>query len=316
MSQPKVSICCITYNHEAFIAQTVDSFLMQQTDFEVEIIIGEDCSKDGTRQILLDYQARYPDKIRLLLHDANIGMIPNFYQTLSAATGEYIAICEGDDYWTDPGKLQAQVALMDRHPEYSFCFHRVARRKNDEFVDYLPAGLEDKEQNIHDLIRDWDIVICTMLLRRHMLPGKELMMSSQAGDQSLCYGLAAQGNYYFMGTECMADYRYHPGGITNNPDISWSFERMKTFQALSRYEGKAFKTEIDHKIIELLQPRLSQLRSLPTFPLKLRGYLGFFKELMVHFKGLPLKTRFRLMHTLASGKRTRISQHQRAYSHT
>lgn len=105
----KVSVLMITYNHEKFIAQAIDSILMQQVNFDYEIVIGEDCSTDGTRAIVIQYQKEYPDKIRLLLPEENLGMHKNFVQTFRACQGEYIALLEGDDYWTSPRKLQKQV---------------------------------------------------------------------------------------------------------------------------------------------------------------------------------------------------------------
>ena len=92
-----VSVCMITYNHEAYIAQAIEGVLMQQTDFPIELVIGEDCSTDRTRAICLEYQQRHPGIIRLALRERNIGMMPNFVQTLQACEGKYIALCEGDD---------------------------------------------------------------------------------------------------------------------------------------------------------------------------------------------------------------------------
>ena len=109
MNKPLVSIASITYNHEKFIAQAIDSFLMQETDFDFEIIIGEDCSTDDTLKIIKEYKAKYPDIIKLITSESNVGMMTNFIRTLEACSGKYIALCEGDDYWTDTLKLQKQV---------------------------------------------------------------------------------------------------------------------------------------------------------------------------------------------------------------
>lgn len=123
--KPLVSIVCATYNHESYVAQAIESFLMQKTSFPVEIIIGEDCSTDKTRKICLAYQKKYLDKIKLLLPDKNIGAMRIHCLALLACTGKYIANCDGDDYWTDPSKLQKQVNYMEGHPECSLCFHAV-----------------------------------------------------------------------------------------------------------------------------------------------------------------------------------------------
>lgn len=120
----KVSVCMIAYNHQAFIAQALDSILAQETDFATEIVIGDDNSKDDTGKICEAYAAKYPGRIRYISRDPNIGMMPNFINTLQACSGEYIAVCEGDDYWTDPQKLKLQAEFLDQHPEYSLCCHR------------------------------------------------------------------------------------------------------------------------------------------------------------------------------------------------
>ena len=124
MNNTIVSVCMITYNHENFIREAIDGVLMQKTDFPIELIIGEDCSTDGTRKIVMEYARKYPDIIRPLLPDSNLGMMKNFIETMQAATGKYIALCEGDDYWTDPYKLQKQVDFLEANEEYSLCCHR------------------------------------------------------------------------------------------------------------------------------------------------------------------------------------------------
>ncbi|CUV66431.1 putative Glycosyl transferase [Sulfurovum sp. enrichment culture clone C5] len=129
---PKVSIFMITYNHEKYIAKALDSILMQEVDFDYEIVVGEDYSKDNTREILLSYKSKYPDKFKLLLHDKNIGMMPNVSATLRACTGKYIALLEGDDYWTDLHKLQIQIDAMEEHPNCHMSFHPVSLLKNDK----------------------------------------------------------------------------------------------------------------------------------------------------------------------------------------
>src|SRR3712207_1086613 len=101
----KVSVLMLAYNHEKFIAQALDSALMQQVNFDYEIVIGEDCSTDNTRDILIRYQKEYPHRIRLLLPEKNLGMHDNLIQTFKACRGDYIAFLEGDDYWTSPNKL-------------------------------------------------------------------------------------------------------------------------------------------------------------------------------------------------------------------
>jgi len=143
---PLVSICMITYNQEPYISQAIDGVLMQKTNFPIELVIGEDCSKDNTRKICLEYKEKYPDQIKLLLPEKNLGMMPNAITTLQTCTGKYIAMCEGDDYWTDPYKLQKQVDFLEENEDFSICFHAVKikkERENKIVDDFITPEVSD-----------------------------------------------------------------------------------------------------------------------------------------------------------------------------
>jgi len=117
---PLVSVKMITYNHEPYIARAIEGVIGQKTEFPFELVISEDCSNDGTREIVLEYQRKYPDIIRVLISDQNIGATKNTYRTDRACRGKYIAYCEGDDYWHHPLKLQKQVDFLEANPDYGF----------------------------------------------------------------------------------------------------------------------------------------------------------------------------------------------------
>jgi glycosyltransferase involved in cell wall biosynthesis len=121
--QPLVSVGMLAYRHGKFIAQAIESVISQQCDFPFELIIGEDCSPDNTREIVCDYQRRYPHIIRILTAATNVGMQANSVRCLEAARGEYMAYCEGDDYWCDPTKLSRQKEVFRRYPECVLVFH-------------------------------------------------------------------------------------------------------------------------------------------------------------------------------------------------
>lgn len=118
LKTPKVSIFCMVYNHEPFIRECLEGFLMQKCNFNYEIVLGEDCSTDNSREIILEYANKFPGKFKLLLHDKNIGALQNQRIVFENCTGKYIAMCEGDDYWTDPLKLQKQVDFLEKNEEY------------------------------------------------------------------------------------------------------------------------------------------------------------------------------------------------------
>ena len=122
MENITVSIFLLTYNQEQFIEQTIQSILAQKTNFRYQLVIGEDCSTDNTRKICEQYAEEYTEKIKLLPSEKNHGLIQNFIRTYRECDGKYVAICDGDDYWTDPLKLQKQVDFLDDNPEYSIVF--------------------------------------------------------------------------------------------------------------------------------------------------------------------------------------------------
>lgn len=127
--EPLVSVIMITYNHEPYIRDAIEGVVSQRTDFLYELIIGEDFSTDKTRDIVLEYQKKYPEIIRVLGSDSNVGMLNNGRRTSDACRGAYIAYCEGDDYWTDENKLQEQIQAMRRHPECEVSFHPAMKVK-------------------------------------------------------------------------------------------------------------------------------------------------------------------------------------------
>lgn len=132
----KLSVGIITYNQQDTIAQTLDSILCQKGDFELEVVVGEDCSTDNTWAICKEYVGRYPEQVVLLENTSNLGIMANFARVMKACTGDYIGICAGDDYWCDEQKLQKQLDFFKAHPECGVCttggYRYLVRR--DEMV--------------------------------------------------------------------------------------------------------------------------------------------------------------------------------------
>lgn len=124
-SPPKVSVLMITYNHERFIGQAIESVLAQKADFPIELVIGEDCSTDGTRQICEAFAASHPHRIRLLPSVRNLGLLANYMRTWEACQGDFIATIDGDDFWLVSDKLATQVNLLEADARFSMCFHNA-----------------------------------------------------------------------------------------------------------------------------------------------------------------------------------------------
>ena len=214
----KVSVFMITYNHEKYIAEALDSILMQKTDFDFDIVIGEDCSTDATRRIVLEYSRKYPDKIKLLLHNVNVGFISNMMYVLEACTGKYVAMCEGDDYWTDPFKLQKQVDFLEANKEYMLATHgyRIVKDgsvirtiDHNEFIDNdnTDGFAFDKEFALYH----WVTQPVTALFRRSAFK-VDIRQYCYFRDVHLFYHILKNGKGYFQNF-VGADYRLHSTGI-------------------------------------------------------------------------------------------------------
>lgn len=219
---PLVSICCITYNHEAFISGAIDGFLKQETNFDYEIIIGEDCSTDNTRKIIDKYANKYPGLIQVITSDSNVGPVLNEYRTLLAAKGKYIAFCEGDDYWTDSLKLQKQVDFLEANTGYSVCFHRCRHYNvktgqwSDDHCGTLFSGdaLEGIDITMDMFFRQWITQPLTMVFHRNALDINIVIKYKHYRDMHLIYHLLRAGKgflFAFIG----GVYNLHVGGINS-----------------------------------------------------------------------------------------------------
>lgn len=124
-NKPLVSILCITYNHKNYIRQCLDGFVMQKTNFDFIAYVGDDCSTDGTTEIVKEYEYKYPNIIKGIYHSKNTNIIGNYFDVVNACKSKYVAVCEGDDYWIDEYKLQKQVDFLESNPDYAICFHPV-----------------------------------------------------------------------------------------------------------------------------------------------------------------------------------------------
>ncbi|MFC1704060.1 glycosyltransferase [Candidatus Omnitrophota bacterium] len=229
---PKVSISARVYNQGKFIAQAIESVLMQQVNFDYEFIAGEDCSQDNSRAILIDYQKRYPDKIRLLLPERNIGRHNNFIQTLHASRGQYIALLDGDDYWTSPQKLQKQVDFLDNNPQCALCFHNVnlVYESNRESHPYHQEKLNS-------------ILTLKDLLHRNFMPTSSVMVRNNLVREfpqwfysvTFCdwpfFLLSAQHGDIGYLDEIMGVYRIHSGGVWARSYERVGEGRIKHYQA-------------------------------------------------------------------------------------
>lgn len=223
LNNPMVSICCLTYNHSAFISECLDGFLGQKTSFPFEILIHDDASTDGTQEIIKDYSEQYKDVIFPLFekenqfskYSGNMDVIFNY----SRAKGKYIAYCEGDDYWTDPLKLQKQVDFLESHPEYSVCFHRCSKllTQTNEFVEdncacFFGNGEDGVDLTMDMFFNSWITQPLSMVFRRSSFDETWCRRYKYYRDQHEIYHLLQSGKGYLFGFNGGV-YRVHPKGI-------------------------------------------------------------------------------------------------------
>jgi glycosyltransferase involved in cell wall biosynthesis len=258
---PLVSVCVQTYQHVNYIKDCLEGILMQQTDLSFEILLGEDQSTDGTREICIEYAERFPDKIRLFLHrrENNIKINGNFtgrfnliYNLLSAK-GKYIAICEGDDYWTDPLKLQRQVDFMEANESCTICFHPVRVKFSDSQPDQFQQ-LKGVTRNMiissKDYIKYFSMRTVSMLFQKsilRILPDE--FDSAPLGDLFLQLFCASKGNVGYIGGNAMSVYRRGvPGAWSETRNhFQWHEKRLNDFlNVFDRFINKnIFKKEIE-----------------------------------------------------------------------
>lgn len=248
-SMTKLSIIIPTYNHGKFIAQTIEGCLMQQTNFEFELLIGDDASTDNNALIISEYQAKFPNKIKAFLHKENLGPAHprelggknNVAFLFKQAKSPYIALCEGDDYWTDPLKLQKQVDFLDANPDFALVHHQLEVIYEDNSPSHFFNDEDQQEtSNLTDLLKDEKWILGTAsTVFRNTIQGNfpDWWMKSASGDLGIFFLATAHGKIKYM-NECMGAYRKHRGGMTNihtPQNLIFLRNRMEMFETLNTY---------------------------------------------------------------------------------
>jgi glycosyltransferase involved in cell wall biosynthesis len=249
----KLSVMMITYNHERFIAQAIESALTQRVNFDYEIVIGEDCSTDNTRTTIMDFSRRHPGRIVPFLRRRNIGVTRNFAQTIEACRGQYLAFLEGDDYWTDPDKLQKQIDFLDAHTDRAIVCHRVQRidETNSAKLDVFPERAAG-QYTIEDLLKLNFVMTCSMVMRREFIGRVPTwFFDMKLADWPLCAMVARHGTIELM-DDTMAVYRVHPTGVwSSRPYVCQLRESSRMLKALDKYLEFKFTNTIGQTVRRL-----------------------------------------------------------------
>ena len=262
-NSPLLSVCMITYNHESFITQAIDGVLMQKTNFSFELIIGEDCSSDRTSQICKVYKEKYPDIIKLRLEEKNIGLMHNFIATLRSSVGKYIALCEGDDYWTDPYKLQKQVDFLEANQNYVLCTHKVAEiDEKNEITRFLEPEVIKDVYSYNDVNINITIWTCSVVYRNCVKEIPDWFHSLPAGDFPFWLLLTKYGKIKYM-NDTMSVYRNNTLGIHSSlprtKKIINGLILVKKMKNKFPRDYKAYFDDLRKKYLTLLSNEISTL---------------------------------------------------------
>lgn len=264
----KVSVCMITYGHESFIRQAIESILMQETDFEFELIIANDCSPDATIDVVNSIIQNHPKgkMIRSYNHSQNIGMLSNFIFALNQAQGKYIAICEGDDYWTDSLKLQKQVDILEENEDVGLVHTKYKILNERQGIESIHVKKDEfKDENLNYLYNA-DMRTLTVLFRAKYLNDindlftQDFMKDALIGDRPVFLLIASKSKIKFL-DDCTGVYR-----ISNNESAS-HFKNLVKF-----YSFYKSVNQLNLNLVSYLEINEKQ------YSLKLKDRVHFFNS--------------------------------------
>ena len=233
MERPMLSIYIPAYNHEKYIARALDSVLMQKTQYSYEVLVGEDASPDGTRAVLQEYEARYPDKFTMFYRETNMhkSEVSNALDLKRRCRGKYIIALEGDDFWTDENKLEKQISFLEAHPDYLAVAHNcvVVGEDSEPNGESYPECKDEEYTLQHFVSEQMPGQLATVMYRNYMCD--EYMDASLfsrhlvPGDRLLYFALAAHGKVFCM-QETMSAYRHiTTHGTSFSATVKYSFKK-------------------------------------------------------------------------------------------
>ena len=282
-----VSIKCLAYNHGKFIRETLEGFVMQKTNFRFEAIVHDDASTDNTAEIIREYAEKYPEIIKPIYETENQyskkdGSLQRIMD--EACNGKYIAFCEGDDYWTDPYKLQKQVDFLETHPDYVMCSHFYREYvENEKYMcTYVKPFFSENSFSLYDYIKGkWFAQPLTVVYRKSAFNIEEYLKYGMFYDVIWFYMLLKKGKCWLM-PETMAVYRIHSGGVwshLNSQDQNF----LEIKQRLAIYEAEKTEISVDFILNTMLQRGYSRFLLVKNFFLVLKVLYAICK-----YKGMKI----------------------------
>jgi glycosyltransferase involved in cell wall biosynthesis len=313
----KLSVLVMTYNHGKFITQALESVLMQKVDFEYEILISEDCSTDNTREIVLNYKEKYPDKIRLLLSEKNLHSNEIVSRGIKAARGKYLATLDGDDYWTSPDKLQKQVNFLDNHSECSVCYHNV----NVVYEDgkephpfhtsnpnhHISSSVPKAVSKLEDIVPGNFLQAGSVMFRTGLFKEFPDWYNSffPITDWPIHIFNAEHGDLGYI-DEILGAYRVHSGGLWSaNMSFYRKIEDIEKVIYMFNTINKHLNFRFDKEIKEGINPLYFEAMKLLLSEKKYKEAREYGKK---YFSGLPLRRKIRQKELFISFSKSYISK--------
>ena len=265
--KPKVVIWSLTYNHEPYIRDTLDGFIMQKTDFPFVAIVHEDCSTDGTAEILKEYAEKYPDIIFPIFEKENQYSKPDgslnriMLQAVNATGAKYMALCEGDDYWTCKDKLQRQVNFLDAHPDYGLVhtnYNRLDQTTDEIYKDFGDKYVIENGYAFETLVRHRFIKTLTVLLRLSLITNlPKLPTGAFCGDAYIFYEIALNSKIHYM-EESMCVYRLLRESASHSANSEKILQAYNSFEILDVFYLK--KANSSETFIQEIRDKWTMLR--------------------------------------------------------
>ncbi len=259
--EPIIDVIMPVYNHAPFLAQAIESIVLQQTKYKFRLLVGEDCSKDNSRDILRQYAVQYPDIIVPVYHEQNQGATGNSRILLSLVTAKYIGICEGDDFWTDMRKIEKQVDFLEANPGFSMCFSDVGildETGTGRMNQYPPLAKD--EFTIEDIVTAGYCFIPTAtLIYRNNLPWPlpDFYLNAASGDIAMHLLIADKGKGKYL-REKTAVYRHHAGGMTKSEEHirTGDDKEFLLYEQANEYFGGKYDAVFRRRLLEMAKVKL------------------------------------------------------------
>lgn len=298
MKIPLLSVCLITYNHEKYIRQAIEGVLCQKVDFDWEFIIADDFSTDGTRAIIIEYKEKFPELIKLILQEKNVGPGRNWFDLMEAPKSKYIAYFEGDDYWIDEKKLQKQVDFLENNTNCVFCFHKAYRisPNNLNYKDVYPKSVNNTIVTTEEFFTIPTIPTASLVYRNQTILN-DFIHHSQ-GDFVLYCTMLSKGFAGYL-DEIMSVYRLHEKGVSSKYNENWYLiRRIKELDIEKKHIhfSRKVRKEIDKVLVDHILYYLNKNRGKLNFKVKLQYFMILIRSHFFYIKSF--KEYLKLMKTL------------------